>query len=89
MNIDESKFTWVDPLFNWCVDTIKDVGNTFGMTYNEINIVVFCILWPALLLYFMILAVLNTRYKSKMLKWVTLASVIITILIPIIVLVVI
>ncbi len=76
----ESKYQWIDTLFDWCVQVIKDFGSTFGMNYNEANIVIFCIVWPLLFLYFMLLALLNTRYKSKTLKWVTWISVIITLL---------
>ena len=80
----ESKFQWIDTLFDWCVQTIKDFGLAFGMNYNEANILIFCIVWPLLFLYFMLLALLNTRYKTKMLKWVTWISVIITLLSPIV-----
>lgn len=80
----ESKFQWIDTLFDWCVQTISDFGLAFGMNYNEANILVFCILWPLLFLYFMALAVLNAHYKSKALKWVTWVSVIVTLLSPLV-----
>ena len=80
-----SRYHWIDTLFDWCVQTITDFGNAFGMSYNEANIVVFCIVWPLLFLYFMALAVLNAHYKSKILKWVTWVSVIITLILPIII----
>lgn len=85
----DSKYQWVDTLFDWCVQTIKDFGQTFGMNYNEANILIFCIVWPLLTLYFMALAVLNTRYKSKTLKRVTWLSVIITLLSPLLLMIII
>lgn len=78
----ESKYQWIDTLFDWCVQTIKDFGLAFGINYNEANILIFCIIWPLLFLYFMVLALLNTRYKSKTLKWITWVSVIVTLLSP-------
>ena len=78
----ESKYPWIDTLFDWCVQTIKDFGLAFGMNYNEANILIFCIVWPLLFLYFMVLALLNTRYKSKTLKRITWISVITTLLSP-------
>ena len=80
----ESRYHWIDSLFDWCVQTIKDFGSAFGMNYNEANILIFCIVWPLLFLYFMALAVLNAHYKSKTLKWVTWISVIFTLLSPLI-----
>lgn len=81
----ESRYHWIDMLFDWCVQTIKDFGSAFGMNYNEANIVIFCIVWPLLFLYFMALAVLNAHYKSKALKRLTWVSVIITLVSPIII----
>ena len=78
----ESKYQWIDTLFDWCVQTIKDFGLAFGMNDNEANILIFCIVWPLLFLYFMVLALLNTRYKSKTLKKITWISVITILLSP-------
>lgn len=85
----DSKYQWVDTLFDWCVQTIKDFGQAFGMNYNEANILIFCIVWPLLTLFFMALAVLNTRYKSKALKRVTWLSVIITLMSPLLLMIII
>ena len=65
MILQESRFQWIDTLFDWCVQTIKDFGQAFDMTYNEANILIFCIVWPLLFIYFMALALLNAHYKSK------------------------
>lgn len=81
----ESRYHWIDTLFDWCVQTIKDFGSAFGMNYNEANILIFCIVWPLLLFYFMALTVLNAHYKSKILKRVTWVSVIFTLISPIII----
>lgn len=80
----ESRFLWIDTLYDWCVQTIIDFGKAFGMNYHEANIVIFCIIWPLLFIYFMALAVLNAHYKSKWLKRLTWASFIITLVSPLI-----
>ena len=40
----------VDTLFQACVDLLNRGGAMTGLTYREINIVVFCVLWPLLTL---------------------------------------
>ena len=36
----------MDTLFNWCVDVLVYGANILGMTYKEINVWVFVIIWP-------------------------------------------
>jgi len=38
--------TMMDTLFNWCVDVLVYGANILGMTYKEINVWVFVIIWP-------------------------------------------
>lgn len=74
---------------NICNDGIlfmRDFAHTWGMTYSEANILLFMIIMPTLILYFMILSVMNNKIKSKKLTIVTYVSIIITILIPVIIL---
>lgn len=33
-------------LFNLCVQWLLYVGNKTGLNYNQINILIFCIIWP-------------------------------------------
>lgn len=81
----ESIYPWIDTLFDWCVQTITDFGQAFGMNYYEANILIFCIIWPLLFLYFIALALLNAHYKSKTLKRLTWISAIVTLISPIII----
>jgi len=85
MILIQSSYTWIDTLFDWCVKTISDFGRAFGMNYNEANILIFCIVWPLMFLYFMALALINTKYKAKWLKRLTLISVIVTLALPLII----
>ena len=38
--------TWVDGVFDWCVDLLLSTAAKLGVSYNAINVWVFCILWP-------------------------------------------
>ena len=40
----------IDQLFSLCVNFLRLVGKRVGMSYNEINIWIFCIIWPVLTL---------------------------------------
>ncbi len=40
----------IDLLFSLCVNFLLLVGKRVGMSYNEINIWIFCIIWPVLTL---------------------------------------
>jgi hypothetical protein len=37
---------WIDVVFNYCVRLLYDVASLIGITYEEINVWIFCILWP-------------------------------------------
>ncbi len=51
-------------VFYWCVDFLEFYADYFGVTYEEINVVLFCILVPALIgLEFLIIVYLLLRGK--------------------------
>ena len=37
---------FIDSLFDLCVSILKFLADLFGVSYNTINIWIFCILWP-------------------------------------------
>ncbi|MGJ7529878.1 hypothetical protein [Variovorax sp. GB1P17] len=45
-----SKHSFVDHVFDWCVNFLIHWAKVLGITYNEINVYVFCVLWPILTL---------------------------------------
>ncbi len=47
----------IDQLFSLCVNFLLILGEKVGMSYNEINIWIFCIIWPILTLILFILAI--------------------------------
>ena len=41
-----SGIEWIDYVFNYCVRLLYDTANILGITYEEINVWIFCIIWP-------------------------------------------
>jgi hypothetical protein len=36
----------VDAIFDWCVEVLLYFAGVFGITYKEVNVWVFVIIWP-------------------------------------------
>jgi len=53
--------------FYWCVDLLKYWANIFGITYEEINIWIFCIIEP-IVFFIMLGMIINYYLKIKELK---------------------
>jgi len=53
--------------FYWCVDVLKFYANKLGITYEEINIWIFCIIEP-IIFFFMLGMMINLYLKNKALK---------------------
>ena len=39
---------WIDFTFDFCVHLLIDTANLLGISYEEINVYLFCIIWPIL-----------------------------------------
>ena len=37
---------WIDQTFNFCVHLLYDMANILGISYEEINVWIFCVIWP-------------------------------------------
>lgn len=35
-----------DRAFQWCVELLIWLAGVTGTTYNEINVIIFCVIWP-------------------------------------------
>jgi len=54
----------MDAIFDWCVEVLVYYAGVFGITYKEINVWVFVIIWPILTLGLIILlAVQQARLR--------------------------
>ena len=61
----ESGIYWVDLIFKTCVITHVDLASILGITYEEINVWLFVIIWPALTVY---LILRNIFLRKKLRK---------------------
>jgi hypothetical protein len=41
-----SGIPWIDTIFNWAVIALYEVARWLGITYEEINVWLFCVAWP-------------------------------------------
>ena len=41
-----SGIEWIDITFNFCVRLLYDICNILGITYEEINVWLFVVIWP-------------------------------------------
>ena len=37
---------WIDTIFNWAVYGLVWIAQLLGITYEEINVWLFCVAWP-------------------------------------------
>ena len=62
-----SGIVWIDEIFNFCVRLLYDIDGALGITYEEINVWLFVIIWPlASLLLFA--EVIRLRLKLSLLN---------------------
>lgn len=54
-------------VFKWCVETLKDWAHRLNMSYEEINIWIFCIIEPTIFL-LMLLVIVRQMYRIQSLK---------------------
>ena len=62
-----SGILWVDNLFNSCVLFLVQIASLLGVTYEELNVYLFCIAWPTITVY-MMLRIMYLKWKIKWLK---------------------
>ncbi len=57
----------IHSLFNWCVNVLEDGARLLGMSYEAINIWIFCVIEPIAFL-LMLLWILRQRRQIRKLK---------------------
>ena len=62
-----SGIEWVDLTFNFCVNFLYDIGGLLGITYEEINVWMFVVIWPIASLV-LFAEVIRLRLKISSLK---------------------
>lgn len=67
--IGGSGIDWIDTVFRMCVILLVDLADLLGISYEEINIWIFVIIWPALTILGLIwIIVLKFRVRKLRLK---------------------
>ena len=51
----------MNEIFNLCVDLLKYLAKQFGLTYVQINVVIFCFLEPIVFIWMLIIIVKQKR----------------------------
>ncbi len=44
----DSGIAWIDTIFDWAVIALYQVAGLMGITYEEINVWLFCVAWPVI-----------------------------------------
>ena len=58
----------MDQIFDWCVDVLVYGAEILGITYKEINVWVFVIIWPILTMILASIIVMQRRIIQKLQK---------------------
>lgn len=58
---------WIDGVFDWCVDLLLAGAAALGISYNAINVWIFCIIWPTFTL-FLLGMIFYQRAKIRLLR---------------------
>jgi len=58
----------IDQIFDWCVRVLVYWAGIFGMTYKEINVWVFVIIWPVLIILLVAMLVKQHQKIKQLLK---------------------
>jgi hypothetical protein len=61
-----SGILWIDAIFDWAVFLLVDAAKFMGITYEEINVWLFCIVWPLATLVMMALALWLWRENVRL-----------------------
>jgi len=43
-----SRILWIDIIYDFCVQLLIDTARFLGISYEEINVWLFCVIWPLL-----------------------------------------
>ena len=56
----------VDQIFDGCVHVLLYWANVLGITYKEINVWVFVVIWPILTIFLIVVTILQRRKIRKL-----------------------
>jgi hypothetical protein len=66
-SMGNSGIAWVDAIFDWAVYLLADAAKLLGISYEEVNILIFLVLWPlltiAMLVWTIVLSIKCRNFK--------------------------
>ena len=68
VGVSERKLPMMDQIFDWCVRVLVYWANVIGITYKEINVWVFVIIWPLLTVILVGVIVIQRRKIRELTK---------------------
>ena len=57
---------WIDTIFDWAVIALYQVAGLMGITYEEINVWLFCVAWPVVTLVLAYMALSLFRQNRRL-----------------------
>lgn len=61
-----SGIPWIDSIFDWAVIALVELAKFLGITYEEINVWLFCLAWPLFTLALIVWAVSLWRQNRQL-----------------------
>ncbi len=63
-----SGILWIDSVYDWAVIALVECAKLMGISYEEINVWLFCIIWPVFTMTLVVLASLQFQQNSRLRK---------------------
>ncbi|MGA2796500.1 MAG: hypothetical protein ABSE63_02865 [Thermoguttaceae bacterium] len=58
----------IDRIFQWCVDFLVWLAALTGTTYKEINVIIFCVIWPLITIALIAMCLIQRAKIRKLLR---------------------
>lgn len=56
----------IDRIFGLCVEFLVWLGSLLGMSYNAVNVWIFCVIWPVLTLFLVAIVIVQRRKIARL-----------------------
>jgi hypothetical protein len=63
-----SNIPWIDAVYDWAVIALVECAKFLEISYEEINVWLFCIIWPVLTMTLIVLASLLFQQNRRLRK---------------------
>ncbi len=59
----------VNKIFDYCVSLLIEIGKLTHLTYKEVNVLIFCIIWPLFTLLLLLIIIKQANKIKKLQKY--------------------